>query len=274
VIAVALPPLDLAVVFGSGLAVVPEGLTVEAELDYDELGWPVSGVGGHASRLLVARRGALRVGLAWGRPHLYEGWSREELERPARDLCAAGVRRVVLTNTCGALRSSVGPGDAVVVVEVVDLQEAPGIEAEAPQVEPERLPATSATRAGALCAVLTAHLPARVGTYVAVPGPQYETPAEVAWLATYGDVVGMSTAPEVRAARACGCEVELISLVVNRAAAVGEHADVLAAAAGFEAALSAALGAVVSGLAPDERRPGGSTPGGSPLSLPDSDHSR
>ena len=52
----ALPPLDVAVVFGSGLAVVPNGLIVEAELGYDELGWPVTGVGGHASRLLVARR--------------------------------------------------------------------------------------------------------------------------------------------------------------------------------------------------------------------------
>jgi purine-nucleoside phosphorylase len=263
----ALPPLDLAVVFGSGLAVVPDGLEVEAELDYGELGWPVSAVGGHASRLLVASCGPLRVGLAWGRPHLYEGWSSEELERPVRDLCAAGARRVVLTNTCGALRPAVAPGDAVIVGEVVDLQGPT-------ETEPERLPATSATRAGALCAVLTAHLPARVGAYVAVPGPQYETPAEVAWLATCGDVVGMSTAPEVRAARACGCEVELISLVVNRAAAVGEHGDVLAAAAGFEAALAAALGAIVAGFLPDSAPAGGVSAGSLSSSLTDSDHLR
>jgi purine-nucleoside phosphorylase len=246
---VALPPLDVAVVFGSGLAVVPDGLTVEAELGYEELGWPVSGVGGHASRLLVARRDALRVGLAWGRPHLYEGWTREELERPVRDLCAAGATRVVLTNSCGSLRPSVKPGDALIAVEVVDLQEAP-------LEEPDRLVVTSARRAGALCAVLTAHLPARVGAYVAVPGPQYETPAEVAWLATYGDVVGMSTAPEVRAARACGCEVELIALVVNRAAAVGEHGDVLEAANRFETALRAVLGTIVAGLPPDAAESG------------------
>ena len=231
----ALPQLDAAVVFGSGLAVVPDGLGVQAELGYAELGWPVSGVGGHASRLLVGRRGSLRIGLAWGRPHLYEGWSREELERPVRELCAAGASRLVLTNSCGAMRPSIGPGEAVVAVEVVDLQEAP-------DVEPPRLAATEAARAAEVCAALAAHVPARAGVYVAVPGPQYETSAEVAWLATYGDVVGMSTAPEVRAARDCGVDADLIALVVNRAAAVGEHGDVLAAAAAFETALRAALG--------------------------------
>jgi len=231
----ALPRLDAAVVFGSGLAVVPDGVEIEAELGYAELGWPVSGVGGHASRLLVGRRGARRVGLAWGRPHLYEGWSRTELERPVRDLCAAGARRLVLTNSCGALRPSVAPGEAVVALEVVDLQEAP-------EVAPPRLAATGPARAAEVCAALAAHVPARAGVYVAVPGPQYETPAEVAWLATYGDAVGMSTAPEVRAACDCGVAVDLIALVVNRAAAVGEHGDVLAAAAAFETALRAVLG--------------------------------
>ncbi len=183
----------------------------------------------------------MRVGLAWGRPHLYEGWTREELERPLRDLCAAGARRLVLTNSCGALRPSIAPGEALVAVEVVDLQEAPA-------VEPVRMAATDAARAANVCAALAAHVPARAGVYVAVPGPQYETPAEVAWLAAYGDVVGMSTAPEVRAARDCGVEVDLIALVVNRAAAVGEHGDVLAAAAAFEPALRAVLGPLLEGV--------------------------
>ena len=69
-----------------------------------------------------------------------------------------------------------------------------------------------------------------------MPGPQYETPAEAAWLAGHGDVVGMSTAPEVRAARRAGAELCLLSLVVNRAAAVGSHDEVLATAARFRAA--------------------------------------
>jgi purine-nucleoside phosphorylase len=223
---------------------VPDGVEIEAELGYAELGWPLSAVCGHASRLLVGRSGSLRVGLAWGRPHLYEGWSREQLERPVRELCAAGARRLVLTNSCGALRPSIGPGEALVAVEVVDLQEAP-------EVEPPRRAATEPARAAEVCAALAAHVPARAGVYVAVPGPQYETPAEVAWLAAYGDVVGMSTAPEVRAAHDCGADVDVIALVVNRAAAVGEHADVLAAAAAFEPALRAALGAVLAAAPAD-----------------------
>ncbi len=81
--------------------------------------------------------------------------------------------------------------------------------------------------------------------YVAVAGPQFETPAEVAWLARHGDVVGMSGAPEVRAARAAGAACCLLALVVNRAAAVGSHEDVLAFGGRLAGTLAAGLGAVV-----------------------------
>lgn len=250
-----------AVVFGSGLAGLPLGAEVQVEIGYGELGWPCTDVPGHANLLRLARvplagggeaagPGArLRLALACGRPHRYEGWSDAELERPVADLIAAGTRRVVLTNSCGALRPAVKPGDLVVCGSVVDLQ-AP------PVAEPERLEVCDAAAAAAVAAAVRPVLKAakaasgtssstHTGVYVAVAGPQFETPAEVEWLAGHGDVVGMSAAPEVRAARRGGASSCLLGLVANHAAAVGSHEDVLAVGALLAGVLAAALPAAV-----------------------------
>jgi purine-nucleoside phosphorylase len=232
-----------AVVFGSGLAALPPGAAVSAELGYGELGWACTSVPGHRNvlQLVEIKAGAcggLRLALACGRPHGYEGWPREELERPVRSLAAHGILRFVLTNSCGALRPAVTPGEVVACSDVIDLQAAPQGAA------PDRLGVCSAAEAVAAAASM-APAPARTGVYVAVPGPQFETPAEVAWLAGHGDVVGMSAAPEVRAAHAAGAACCLLALVVNRAAAVGSHEDVLAFGARLAGTLAAGLGAVV-----------------------------
>ena len=232
-----------AVVFGSGLAGLPPGPAVKAELGYEELGWPCTTVPGHGNilqlvELTAGAAAGLRLALACGRPHGYEGWPREELERPVRSLAAAGVSRFVLTNSCGALRAAVTPGEIAACTVVVDLQSPPRGDA------PVRLDVCTADEAGAVVAAL-APAPARTGVYVAVAGPQFETPAEVAWLAGHGDVVGMSAAPEVRAARAAGAACCLLALVVNRAAAVGSHEEVLACGGRLAGSLAAGLGAVV-----------------------------
>lgn len=232
-----------AVVFGSGLAALPPAAALRAELGYEELGWPCTAVPGHRNVLQLVEvtagaAGGLRLALACGRPHGYEGWPREELERPVRGLAAAGVSRFVLTNSSGALRPAVTPGEVVACTAVVDLQAPPVGDA------PVGLSVCSAGEAAAVAAAM-APAPARTGVYVAVAGPQFETPAEVAWLAGHGDVVGMSGAPEVRAARAAGAACCLLALVVNRAAAVGSHEDVLAFGGRLAGTLAAALGAVV-----------------------------
>jgi purine nucleoside phosphorylase len=93
--------------------------------------------------------------------------------------------------------------------------------------------------------------PAEVGDYVAVAGPQFETRAEVAWLAGHGDVVGMSAAPEVRAARLAGAGCCLLALVVNRAAAVSSHEDVLVFAGRLATGLAAGLAGVLQARWPE-----------------------
>jgi purine-nucleoside phosphorylase len=230
-----------AVVFGSGLAALPPGGVVTAEMDYEELGWPCTAVPGHRNVLQLVEveagdAGGLRLALACGRPHGYEGWPHEDLELPVRSLAAAGVQRFVLTNSCGALRATVMPGEVVVCSAVVDLQSPPVSDL------PVSLAVCGAAEAAAVAGAVA---PAQAGVYVAVAGPHFETPAEVAWLASYGDVVGMSAAPEVRAADAVGATCCLVALVVNRAAAVGSHDDVLAFGGRLAGRLAAGLGAVV-----------------------------
>ena len=200
------PPLPAAaaVIFGSGLAALPEHAVVEADIPYEELGWPVSRVPGHANRLVVCRLapGTVRVLLLFGRPHAYEGWSQERLRVPMDALATWGVRRVVLTNACGALAADVAPGSAVVVTEVVDL-------IAASQANVSRLAATSADLAARCVVALTPHLTARVGCYVAVPGPHFETPAEAAWLSRLGTLSACPRLPRCAPARPtasrCAC---------------------------------------------------------------------
>jgi purine-nucleoside phosphorylase len=239
-----------AVVFGSGLAALPQDAEICEELAYEELGWPRTAVPGHANRLLLveapAEDGArLRLALACGRPHLYEGRDQEELGRLVRDLCSTGVSRLVLTNSTGSLRPEVEPGVVVVCGAVIDLQAAP------PGEDPPALTVCRVDEAEAAAAALTPH--GRTGDYVAVAGPQFETPAEAGWLRHYGDVVGMSAAAEVRAAHAAGASCCLLALVANRAAAVGSHEDVLTGGASLAALLAGRLAATIAARWPELR---------------------
>ena len=128
---------------------------------------------------------------------------------------------------------------------VVDLQRPPEGET------PATLPVCAEEDAARVAEALGAGAMEGAGTYVSVSGPQFETPAEVAWLAGYGDVVGMSAAPEVRAAAATGVECCLLALVANVAAAVGSHADVLAAGGRLAGLLAAGLPRALAARWPD-----------------------
>jgi purine-nucleoside phosphorylase len=239
-----------AAVYGSGLWALPEDARVEDEVPYDALGWPAGRVPGHQNVLRlatapVANGRQLRLALACGRPHRYEGWSDEELETPVRALAAAGVTRLVLTNSCGGLRPAAGVGRAVVCSSVVDQQRPPAGD------EPERIRLCTGDEAARVAAALGDAAAPGDGTYVSVCGPQFETPAEVAWLGRYGDVVGMSAAPEARAAAATGVECCLLALVANVAAAVDSHEDVLAAGGRLAELLADGLTHAVTARWPD-----------------------
>jgi len=212
------PPPESAVVLGSGLDGLVDGLQRGGELEYARVpGWPVPRVEGHAASLL---RGALQGREAlWarGRGHRYEGYTGEELGFPLRVLSAWGIRRVLLLNASGALGSGIRPGSVADVGRIIDLQTRLGNPREG----------VPDLRLGA------GHVP-ESAVYAAVGGPQYETGAEAAALSALGaDVVGMSTADEVRAALELGLDVAVLTVVTNQAGAdppAGDdgHAQVLA----------------------------------------------
>jgi len=239
------PAPESAVVLGSGLDGLTDGLQKGGEMEYSRVpGWPVPRVEGHAAGLV---RGGLQGRDAlWarGRAHRYEGYSGEDLRFPLRVLSAWGVRRVLLLNASGALLSGISPGWVAEVRRIVDLQarlENPAEGAVDVQLGPLSVPG-SAVSEGPLPDPVAAAAPSTAASrsrdpgtvvYAAVGGPQYETAAEAAALSSLGaDVVGMSTADEVRAARVLGLDVAVLTVVTNQAGAeprAGEdgHADVL-----------------------------------------------
>jgi purine-nucleoside phosphorylase len=183
---------------------------------------------GHGGSVRSVRVGDRRVLLFLGRTHLYEGRGVEPVVHGVRTAAAAGVRTVVLTNAAGGLSPDHRVGQAVLIADHLNLT------ARSPLVGATFVDLTDlySARLRDLARRIDPEL--TEGVYAQLPGPHYETPAEIRMLRTLGaDLVGMSTGLEAIAARAAGMEVAGLSLVTNAAAGVtGEeldHQEVLAA---------------------------------------------
>jgi purine-nucleoside phosphorylase len=240
---------DVAVVLGSGWVPAADALGQPAvELAVTDLpGFLPPTVAGHAGRLRSVEMSGRRVLVLLGRTHLYEGRGVEPVVHPVRTAVAAGCRTVVLTNAAGGLRPDVAVGSPVLISDHLNLT------ARSPLVGPEFVDLTDlyAPRLRALAREVEPALDE--GVYAALPGPHYETPAEIRMLRTLGaDLVGMSTALEAIAARAAGAEVLGVSLVTNLAAGITgaplDHAEVLAAGAASAARMGGLLAEVIARL--------------------------
>ncbi len=216
-------PPDSAVILGSGLDEVATILEAPMELDYAAVpGWIRGAVPGHRGRIAVGEVRGVRVGVLRGRAHSYEGHDLGQTQAPVRTLACWGVRRLIVTNASGGLDPTLRPGEVTAVESVIDLQ------LTMPDGEPDRVEGTDS---GALRILEDAGV--RCVRYAALPGPQYETEAEVRVLRELGaQTVGMSTAAEVRAARDTGLGVAVLSVVTNVAAETGKsgleaHKDVV-----------------------------------------------
>jgi purine-nucleoside phosphorylase len=221
---------DVAVVMGSGWAPAADAFgTAEASAAIGELpGFAAPTAVGHGGEVRSVRVGDRRVLLFLGRTHLYEGRGVEPVVHGVRTAAAAGVRTIVLTNAAGGLAPDHRIGQAVVIADPQNLT------ARSPLVGAPFVDLTDlySARLRALAREIDPTL--TEGVYAALPGPHYETPAEIRMLRTLGaDLVGMSTALEAIAARAAGLEVFGLSMVTNAAAGItGEvldHQEVLAA---------------------------------------------
>jgi purine-nucleoside phosphorylase len=219
----------VAVVLGSGLGGLAREVEDAVRVEAAEVpGLPVPRVAGHAGELLFGRLAGVPAVCLAGRVHTYEGYTAAEVAFAVRVAAQLGCGALVATNAAGGLDPKLDPGDLMVVNDhinflgdnplagapaFVDMTDAydPGLRELAARVGAER------------------GMPVREGVYIGVRGPSYETRAEVAMFRSWGaDAVGMSTVPEVIAARAHGLKVAAISVITNRCGEPTSHQEVLA----------------------------------------------
>ncbi len=231
----------LALVLGSGFNHVTQQLDIDLEFGYAELpGFPCPTVRGHAGKLLIGRLAGTPVMVLGGRGHFYEGYDLAQVAFPMRVLAACQVEDVVLTNAAGGVNRTLRVGDFMIIRDHINLMGASPLRG---------IPAADGSPFVDLTCVYDPKLRhilgragkevgirLRTGVYLAVSGPNYETPAEIRAFARLGaDAVGMSTVPEAIVARQCGLRVAGLSCITNLAAGRSghplSHADVLQAGA-------------------------------------------
>jgi purine-nucleoside phosphorylase len=217
----------VAVVLGSGLGAFADTLENSVTTPYADIpGWPRSTAVGHAGKLVVGSVSGTPVAVLAGRAHLYEGYTAEQAVFGIRAMRKLGVESVILTNAAGGVNVNFGAGQLVLISDHINLL------GQNPLTGPNdgslgpRFPDMSEAyskdyREIARAAGQEMGLDLPEGVYAAVPGPSYETPAEIRYMRTIGaDLVGMSTVPEAIAANHMGMKVLGISCVTNAAAGV------------------------------------------------------
>jgi purine-nucleoside phosphorylase len=214
----------LAIVLGSGFQHLLSALRVNAEASYGELpGFPPTGVSGHAGKLLIGHLGSTPVMVLSGRAHYYEGHPMTQVTFAVRALAAYGIRDLLLTNAAGGIKAGFRAGDFMMLTDHINLMGTNPLRGGPIPDLPRFVDLTCAYDRG-LRQVLrraarASGVKLQTGTYLAVSGPSYETPAEIRAFARLGaDAVGMSTVPEAIVARQCGLKVAAVSCITNLAA--------------------------------------------------------
>lgn len=240
---------DVAIVLGSGWVPAAEAIgTPTHDIAVTDLpGFAPPAVLGHAGRIRSIDSHGRRVLVFLGRTHLYEGRGVDAVVHGVRTAAQAGCRVIVLTNGCGGLRADYVPGQPVLIADHLNLTATSPLQGATFVDLTDLYSSRLRTIARSVDPTLTE------GVYAQLPGPHYETPAEIKALRVLGaDLVGMSTTLEAIAARDAGAEVLGISLVTNLAAGMtGEpldHLEVLAAGNASAARMGALLAQVVSRL--------------------------
>ena len=248
-----------AVVLGSGLGPLAGRLRNSTAIDYETIPhFPEVTVAGHIGRLIAGMVGEVDVLYLQGRFHYYEGHSLEATTFPIRVLARLGVKTLILTAATGGIRPGLKPGDIVTLSDHLNLIGGNPLRGLNDDRLGPRFPDMTEVYSKAL-RELAAREGARLGiawnegVYAALPGPSYETPAEIGMLRTLGaDVVGMSTVPEAIVARHSGIDVLGFALVTNAAAGLMEdpvtHEVVLKAGVEAGPRLGALIEAVVQSL--------------------------
>ncbi len=250
---------DLLVILGSGWGELAQAVTVKLKIPYSEiLHFPQATVPGHGNTVLCAEYGGKSLLILTGRFHYYEGYSLAETTFPVRVAALMGAKGLITTNAAGGLRSMFQPGDLFVISDHINfLPDNPlrGIHGAAFGSRFVDLVGAYDPAWQELAHRTAEHLGVRChrGVYVALPGPNYETPAEIKMLQRLGgDVVGMSTVPEVIVARQMGLRVLGLSCITNLGAGLVDqpldHGEVLTVGQSMGESFRLILGAILSAM--------------------------
>lgn len=220
----------IALVLGTGLGNLAAATRPSVTIPYTAIpGWPRVTTEGHAGELILGKLGGCELVVLAGRVHLYEGYSPAEVVFGVRVLGRLGVRTIILTNAAGAINPALEPDRLALITDHINLQGSnpltgPNDETLGPRFPDMTEAYSQRCRRLAMETAQELGVPLGEGVYAAVVGPNYETPAEIRYLKAIGaDMVGMSTVPEVIAARHMGLEVLAISSVTNLAAGISHQ---------------------------------------------------
>jgi purine-nucleoside phosphorylase len=247
---------DVALILGTGLGRLGESIEVELALDFADIPhMPESTVESHAGRMLFGRHAGRAVVAMQGRYHAYERRTLQEVALPVRLMRSLGAETLVLSGACGGMNPLWHAGDLVLLSDHINLLGdsplvGPNVDEWGPRFPDMSEPYDAALRTLTRRIAMELQIPLREGVYAAVAGPNLETRAEYRMLRALGaDVVGMSTVPEVIAARHMGMRVLAVSIVTDvclpDALEATDIDTIIRTAAAAEPALARLLGAVL-----------------------------
>ncbi len=212
---------EVGIILGTGLGGLVEKIEIEHSIPYSEIpGFPVSTVEGHSGRLIMGMLGGKKVVAMQGRFHYYEGYTAQQVVFPVRVMKFLGIKTLFVSNAAGSMNSTFRVGDVMVINDHINLIPNPLIGRNIDELGP-RFPAMNDAYNPELIERATKiaereGIKLQYGCYVALTGPTFETPKEYMWVKLIGgDAVGMSTAPEVIAARHMDIPVFGVSIITD-----------------------------------------------------------
>jgi purine-nucleoside phosphorylase len=246
----------LGLILGSGLGAFADSFQNQIVIPFSDLpNFPSPTVPGHSGNLVAGYAEGVPVVAVQGRVHLYEGYSIEEVAVPARVLGLLGIGRLIVTNAAGGINPMFHPGDLMLITDHINMMGTnpligPNMDEAGPRFPDMSEAYDPGMRDITLEAAKREKITLRQGVYLGLPGPSYETPAEIRMCRILGaDVVGMSTIPEVVIANQMGMRVLGISCITNMAAGILPqklaHKEVIDTAEKASGKLQSLLGAIL-----------------------------
>lgn len=220
---------EVGIVLGSGLKKLADRVKPVFRIPYKELpNFPVSEVAGHGNEYILGYLNDVPVAVMTGRVHMYEGFSAAEAVLPVRLMVRLGCKKILLSNAAGGIDPRLTPPSLMLITDHITSFVPSPLRGKNVDTYGERFPDMSHVYDTVLCekiciAAKEMNIPLSRGVYLQVPGPQYETPAEIRMYSAFGaSAVGMSTAIEALAAHHMGAKVCGISCISNAAAGLKE----------------------------------------------------